>query len=70
MGILEAISLFFVMLTLALIPSSSVALVVTRSVTLGVQNGISVSLGIVLGCLIFMFLAILGLSIVAETLGG
>ena len=69
MGILEAISLFFVMLTLALIPSSSVALVVTRSVTLGVQNGISVSLGIVLGGLIFMFLAILGLSIVAETMG-
>ncbi len=69
MGILEATSLFFVMLTLALIPGSSVALVVTRSVTHGVPNGISVSLGIVLGDLIFILLAILGLSVVAETMG-
>lgn len=69
MGIIEAASLFFVMLTLALIPSSSVALVVTRSVTHGVPNGIAVSLGIVLGDLIFILLAILGLSMVAETMG-
>lgn len=69
MGILEAVSLFLVMLTLALIPSSSVALVVTRSVTHGVPNGISVSLGIVIGDLIFILLAILGLSAVAETMG-
>lgn len=69
MGIFEAASLFLVMLTLALIPSSSVALVVTRSVTHGVPNGIAVSLGIVLGDLIFIFLAILGLSMVAETMG-
>lgn len=69
MGILEAASLFLVMLTLALIPSSSVALVVTRSVTHGVPNGISVSLGIVVGDLIFILLAILGLSVIAETMG-
>lgn len=69
MGVLETVSLFLVMLTLALIPSSSVALVVTRSVTHGVPNGISVSLGIVLGDLIFILLAILGLSVVAETMG-
>lgn len=69
MGILEASSLFLVMLTLALIPSSSVALVVTRSITHGVSNGVSVSLGVVLGDLIFILLAILGLSIVAETIG-
>ena len=69
MGIFEAASLFLVMLTLALIPSSSVAVVVTRSVTHGVPNGIAVSLGIVLGDLIFIFLAILGLSMVAETMG-
>jgi threonine/homoserine/homoserine lactone efflux protein len=69
MGILEAASLFLVMLTLALIPSSSVALVVTRSVTHGVPNGISVSLGIVIGDLIFILLAILGLSVIAETMG-
>lgn len=69
MGITEAISLFLVMVTLALIPGSSVALVVTRSVTHGIPNGISVSMGIVVGDLIFILLAILGLSVIAETMG-
>lgn len=69
MGVLEAAALFLVMLTLALIPGSSVALVVTRSVTHGVINGISVSLGVVLGDLIFILLAISGLSVIAETMG-
>lgn len=69
MGITEAVSLFIIMLTLALIPSASVALIVTRSVTHGIANGISVSLGIVTGDLIFILLAILGLSMIAETMG-
>ena len=69
MGIIETASLFLVMFTLALIPSSSVALVITRSVTHGVPNGVSVSLGIVVGDLIFILLAILGLSVIAETMG-
>ncbi len=69
MSVLETVPLFFVMLTLALIPSSSVVLVVTRSITHGVTNGISVSLGIVLGDLIFISLAIFGLSVIAETMG-
>ena len=68
MDIFETASLCLIMLTLALIPSASVALVVTRSVTHGVANGISVSLGIVLGDLVFICLAILGLSVVAETM--
>lgn len=57
------------MVILAAIPSASVVLVVTRSVTLGIQNGISVACGIVLGDLIFVALAILGMSILAETMG-
>lgn len=57
------------MLALAAIPSASVALVVTRSVTLGVTNGIAVALGIVLGDLVFVTLAILGMSFLAETMG-
>jgi len=69
MGIIETASLFLVMFTLALIPSSSVVLVITRSVTHGVPNGVSVSLGIVVGDLIFILLAILGLSVIAETMG-
>lgn len=70
MTIIDSISLFVIMVTLAIIPGTSVALVITRSATLGVANGIAVSLGIVLGDLIFILLAILGLSIVAETMGG
>lgn len=69
MSIVDVISLFVIMVTLALIPSTSVALVVTRSVTNGISNGIAVSLGIVLGDIAFILLVILGLSVVAETMG-
>lgn len=69
MTISEIISLNLIIVTLALIPGSGVALVVTHSVTHGVTNGISVSLGIVLGDIIFILLAILGLSVVAEKTG-
>lgn len=69
MTFLAAISLFLVMLALAAIPSASVALVVTRSATLGVRNGAAVATGIVIGDLVFVSLAILGMSILAETMG-
>lgn len=70
MNIIETITLFGIMVVLAALPSTSVALVVTRSATLGVANGFSVAAGIVLGDLVFIMLAILGLSFVAETMGG
>ncbi len=69
MNIFEIITLFGIMLVLAALPSSSVVLVVTRSATLGTANGFAVAAGIILGDLIFIMLAILGLSIVAETMG-
>lgn len=69
MNIIEISALFIIMLSLSLIPSASVALVVTRSVTLGLSNGIAVSCGIVLGDLIFITLAIYGLSTLAESVG-
>ncbi|HHJ17617.1 MAG TPA: LysE family translocator [Gammaproteobacteria bacterium] len=69
MNFIDAIFLFAVMATLAAIPSTSVALVLTRSATLGLANGIAVATGIVIGDLIFVLLALLGLSVVAETLG-
>lgn len=69
MNYLDIASLFLMMITLAAIPSASVALVVTRSVSLGVSNGVAVALGIVLGDLVFIFLAILGLSVIAEAMG-
>lgn len=57
------------MLILAAIPSASVALVVTRSATLGLANGAAVALGIVLGDLVFVVLALLGMGLLAETMG-
>ena len=70
MNLIDAISLFAIMSALAAIPSTSVGLVITRSATLGVANGIAVAAGIVMGDLLFVLLAVLGLSVVAETLGG
>ncbi len=69
MGIFESIALFGIMVALAAMPSASVALVVTRSATSGIANGIAVAAGIVAGDLVFILLAISGLSMVAETMG-
>jgi len=69
MSIVESMTLFGIMVALAAMPSTSVALVVTRSATLGVGNGIAVAAGIVLGDLVFVMLAVLGLTVVAETMG-
>ncbi len=69
MGIIEIITLFGIMIVLAALPSASVALVITRSATLGIANGVAVTAGIILGDLVFILLAIFGLSIVAETMG-
>jgi threonine/homoserine/homoserine lactone efflux protein len=70
MSIIEIVTLFGVMLALAAIPSTSVVLVVTRSLTAGPGNGIAVATGIVLGDLVFVVLVSIGLSVVAETMGG
>ena len=58
MNIIEMLTLFGIMATLAAVPSASVALVVTRSATLGVANGIAVSLGIVTSFLAGFFLTL------------
>lgn len=65
----NSISLFLVMITLAAIPSSSVALVVVRSATLGMHHGVSAALGIVAGDLVFVALAIAGLVAISEVMG-
>jgi len=70
MTIIDAFFLFAVMSVLALLPSASVALVVTRSATAGVAHGAAVAVGIVLGDLVFVCLAVLGMAAVAEVMGG
>lgn len=70
MSLVEIIALFVVMTVLALIPSTSVALVVARSSTAGLLNGSAVAAGIVAGDLIFVGLAVLGMAALADVLGG
>ncbi len=69
MSIFEALTLFVIMLPLAAMPSSSVALVVARSVSAGRLNGAFSALGIVAGDLIFVAMALVGMSVLAESLG-
>lgn len=69
MTLFRALALFATMGLLAALPSSSVALVVARSATLGTHNGLATAAGVVSGDLIFMTLALLGLSALAEQLG-
>jgi len=69
MNLLDTFALFSIMVTLAAIPSTSVALVVTRSATSDLSHGIAVALGIVLGDLTFALLAILGLTTLSELMG-
>src|SRR5690606_20134159 len=61
--------LFVTMLALAALPSTSVALVAIRASTSGFRHGASVAAGIVAGDLLFVLLAVLGMTALAELLG-
>ncbi|MCF3651933.1 LysE family translocator [Synoicihabitans lomoniglobus] len=67
---LALLTFFALMVSLAALPSASVALVVTRSATLGFRNGAAVAAGIVAADLIFASLAIFGMVSLAQTFGG
>ncbi len=69
MTLLSLLTLTIVMISLALLPSTSVALVVTRSATAGVRQGTWAAAGIVAGDLLFVLIALLGMSALAHTLG-
>lgn len=69
MSLIEIIGLFVVMAVLALVPSTSVALVIARSSTAGFLNGGAAAAGIVVGDLIFVFLAVMGMAVIAEMMG-
>lgn len=69
MTIFGIFSFFVIMLVLAAIPSASVGLVVVRSVTCGRRHGLAVALGIVLGDLIFVAIAVAGVSALAAAMG-
>jgi Putative threonine efflux protein len=63
------LSFFVIMVALAAMPSASVALVVARSASLGVRNGIAVAIGIVVGDLVFVVMALLGMTVLAAAVG-
>ncbi|XWK87954.1 MAG: LysE family translocator [Phormidium sp.] len=69
MTLSSIVALFGGMVVLAAIPSVSVLAVSTRSATSGFIHGVFTTIGIVLGDIIFIIIAILGLSFLAETMG-
>lgn len=69
MNAVDMATLFLIMIALAAIPSSSVALVVIRSATLDVRNGIATAFGIVAGDLVFIGMALMGLTALSEVMG-
>jgi threonine/homoserine/homoserine lactone efflux protein len=69
MNPLDILTLSAILLTLAAIPSTSVAVVVTRAATAGLGHGIAVAAGIVLGDLLFALLAIVGLTALSAMMG-
>ncbi|HMO51532.1 MAG TPA: LysE family translocator [Kiritimatiellia bacterium] len=58
-----------IMAGLAAMPSASVVLVVTRSATRGFNNGVAVAVGIVLADLLFVTLAVVGMTTFAQSAG-
>ncbi|MEQ8975781.1 MAG: LysE family translocator [Coleofasciculus sp. C1-SOL-03] len=64
------VALFSTMVVLASIPSVSVLTVSTRSATSGFIHGVFTTLGIVVGDIIFILIAIWGLSLLAAKMGG
>lgn len=69
MTLSSIVALFSAMVVLAAIPSVSVLAVSTRSATSGFIHGVFTAIGIVLGDIIFIVIAIWGLSFLAETMG-
>ncbi len=62
-------ALFGAMVVLAFIPSVSVLAVSTRSAAYGFIHGVFTTMGIVVGDIFFILLAILGLAVLADSMG-
>lgn len=69
MTLAAAATLFAVMAALAALPSSSVALVVLRSASLGARSGIAAAFGIAFADLVFVALAVAGMTALSEIMG-
>jgi len=69
MTVSNIVALFSAMVVLALIPSVSVLAVSARSSSSGFIHGVFTTIGIMVGDILFILLAIFGLSVLAETMG-
>lgn len=65
----NSIAAFGVMIVGASIPSVSVLAVSARSAAFGFRHGVYTTIGIVVGDIVFIILAIYGLSVLAELMG-
>ena len=68
MSLAALLSLFMALIALALLPSSSVALVVARSAERGISHGLAAAVGITLADLLLAALALAGWRAVMESL--
>jgi threonine/homoserine/homoserine lactone efflux protein len=62
-------ALFGAMFALAIIPDTSAIAVVARSIGSGFTHGLATTVGIIIGDLVFIIFAVLGLWFLAETMG-
>jgi threonine/homoserine/homoserine lactone efflux protein len=69
LDISKIIALFGAMTVLAALPSVSVLAVTARSASSGFLHGVFTAIGIVVGDIIFILIAIFGLVLLVETLG-
>ena len=67
--IYNAAALFVAMLVLAFVPGVSTLAVTARSAASGFTHGVFTTLGIVAGDIVYIVIAIYGLSVAADTLG-
>lgn len=70
MTTLGLLSLAGILWVLALVPGLSVVAVTARTAMLGPAHGVAMTAGIVLGDLLFIALALFGLTALAQLLGG
>ncbi len=61
-------AMFSAMVVLAIIPDASALAVAARSIASGFKHGVVVIAGIIAGDLVFILLAVFGLSAIAETM--
>ena len=63
------VALTIIMITGALVPGVSVLVVSARSATLGFFHGVLATLGIIVGDILFVLIALFGLSLLADIMG-